>query len=120
MSNVLIVSSNIMQSKRLDIILTLEGYFCISVLNGNEVLNIIHQKRFDIIFFDEKSSDITLDEIKKSVDTLKLSLPVFVIKSTPQDEEVIADEKRNVYYVDKSVISEKLPQVINQIIDITR
>ena len=101
----------------MDIILTLEGYYCIPVLEGNEAINIILKKKFDIIFFDEKIKEINLNDIISSLQTLNLSLPVFVIRSTPQDQEIVKDQDNNIYYIDHSLISEKLPQVIKATIN---
>jgi len=116
MENVLIINSNIMQSKRLDIILTLEGYYCIPVIDGSEAINIILKKRFDLIFFNEKTESISIDEILDSMNTLSLSVPSFFIKSAPREQELVKDPNNNVYYMDHSLISEKLPEVLKTIL----
>ena len=117
MENVLIISSNLMQSKRLDIILTLEGFYCIPVIEGSEAINLILKKPFDLIFFDEKTPNISLDDIKNSMKSLNLPVTLFVIKAAPQEQDIIKDSQNNIYYIDHSVISEKLPHKIKELLN---
>ena len=116
MENVLIINSNLMQSKRLDIILTLEGYYCIAVIDGSEAINLLLKRRFEIIFFNENTDNISLTDLKKSFKTLNLSLPIFVIKQDYQEQDLIKDPDYNIYYMDHRLISERLPEKIKEVV----
>ncbi len=117
MKHVLIISSNIVQSKRIDLILTLEGYACIPVLEGKEALNMLLNNKFDVVFLDEKTSGITADEILSSLKAVGREVPLVVIKHGKTDKDFTADYERNLFIIRNDAISGRLTSILNDILE---
>ncbi|GAB4181892.1 MAG: hypothetical protein Kow00108_18660 [Calditrichia bacterium] len=116
--HVLIVSSNIILSKRIDIILTMEGFTCLPILKGSEVLNLIMKHKFDAVLIDEKIEDEPVPEIIEMIRRVNKVTPIFVVtKSNDNDEFKIMEELGPSYFMNKSLISEVLPEKLKAMIE---
>lgn len=105
----LIASSNLIFSKRVDVILTVEGFTCLPVYNAQELLNILTSNKFDFLIIDQSTMDKNLDELLLNIRIVNKLLPIFIITRGEEDME---EREERIYYIARSFVDEKLPEKI--------
>jgi DNA-binding response OmpR family regulator len=110
----LIISSNIILNKRIDVMLTMEGFTCLPVFSKEEVLHIVMKHRFDFVIVDNTSREKLFIDMIPDLRAMNIHIPIIVITRTEQD--MLYDEKNQVYLVNKGFVDEHLPEKVRSIL----
>lgn len=110
----LIATSNIILSKRIDIILTEEGFTCIPIYQSSELLSILSRHPFDFAIIDDSRYEFHFPDLLPSIRALHKKLPLIILVKE-EDLQKKPDDER-VFYVTRDFVSQTMPATLLQIL----